>query len=94
MGRVVYPDWYVGSTVRWTHDRIITRSHLSCRIPDRYDVASWIIVALAGSGALQHLRASRSVAGALLWCMQRLVALQERCYGQVLRVRREDVLGA
>ena len=42
----------------WTQARIATRCHLSCRIPDRYvvsPVASWIIVAESGSGALQRL---------------------------------------
>ena len=57
MGKVVYPDCHAESIGRWTHDRITSRSHLSCRISDRYDVASWISVARAGSEALQRLRA-------------------------------------
>ena len=68
VGKVIYPNLYVESIVRWTHDGIVTRSHLSCRTPGRCvvsPVASQIIVAEAGSGALR-----------------RLEAVQERCRGR------------
>ena len=55
VGEVVYPYLYIEPIVMWTHDGIVTRSQLSCRIPDSYvvsPVASRTIVAGAGSGAL------------------------------------------
>ena len=59
VGKVVNSDWYMESIVRWTHYGIVTRSHLSCRIPDRY-VVSLVASRINVAGA-----ASRSITGAL-----------------------------
>ena len=78
MGKIVYPDCYVELIVRTTHDEIVARSHSTCRISDHYvdsPVASRIIVAGAGSGALQR---RRRVAETGSGASQRLAALQGR----------------
>ena len=83
VGKVVDPDRYAESNGMKTHDRIVTRSHISCLIPDRYvvsPVASRILVVGSGSEALQRPGALQEYCrGRIRSIIQRPGALQERC---------------
>ena len=62
-GKVISPDCYKEQIAMWTQD-FFTRSHLSCRIPDRFvlsHAASRIIGVGTGSRPLQHGTVTRAL---------------------------------